>query len=627
MRKFIFRLILIAFAIELVYLVLVNIFINTSIGPYIVNQKPEKFQVLWSAGWSVIPGQFSAADVKIRAQTASMQWYLEVDSGELWIKLWKLPIRHFEASAIAAEGLSFFGRRRLSRIGESGPSSLTPDIPGLSNPPDVTPETLHTSGDRPWHIKLEEFSFARLREVWVQQLRLTGEGHGRIGRFAAVTFGGANELEDAVLELSDTTVQLGGQTIASQMQLELETTLAPVVVEGASLDFFAEHVSGRASIAGRVNNLDLLNSLYQSMPLHVHTQGQIGMTASLEFENGRLSPGSELLASAEELTVKYLHYTVEGKGILRGGVSRQNGNTLTALTLVFDDFALADDANAPFLRDRGFELVTNARDVGLANSGQDLRVVATLPESFIPDVTRYNDYIPSDLGIELKQGSGRLLSQFEFSKDEETIAGEIKLALTDVLAKYETVTVSGHVDVHTVVKSGDLKTGHFDGAGTRFEFNDITVTRDGAEITSDWWSKITLGKTKLDFKPSAQLSGGILIRMSDSSPILAIFEEREDLPSWIKDELNLENLEAEARLTLSNRVLNVTDFELNSGNWTLLGDLVVKPGGREGILYIKHGDLGLAIVRRGEQKKVKLLYGQDWFDRSREEFRAAHGLP
>lgn len=626
MRTFITRFVVIVFGIELLYLILINIFLNTSIGPLIVNQKPEKFQLQWSGGWSVIPGHIIAEGVKIRAQTQGMQWYLQADKSDLWIKLWQLPVKHFAASSINARGLSLFARRRLSSASANGQIPLTPEIPGLSNPPQISPEQLYPSEGEPWRITLEGISFKQLGEIWVQQLRLTGEGNGRIGLISAVTRGGTNALQDAEFEFSGATLQLGDQTVASQMQLEMQPTLDPVVARGTSFEHIAEHVSGSVSLAGRINNLDLLNTLYHGMPLRVNNNGEINMTATLEFKHGRLTPGSKLLASADELTMNYLHYTVKGKCILRGEVSSQNSNALTSLTLVFDDFTLADDANAPYLRDRGFELVTSARDVGLADSGRHLKIVATLPESFIPDVTHYNDYIPSGLGVVLEQGSGRLLSQFELSKDEKTIAGEIKLALTDVVAKYQTVTVSGHVDVHTVVKSGDLKTGHYDAAGTRFEFSDITVSKGGKEITSDWWGKITLGKTKLDFKPVPQLNGGIVLRMSDSQPLLAIFEEQKDLPAWIKDELKLDNIEAEAGLELSNRVLNVTDFALNSGKWTILGDLVIKPGGREGILYIKHGNLGLAIVRRGEQKKVKLLYEQEWFDKNREEFRAAQGL-
>lgn len=625
MRKLITRFIVIAAGIELIYLVLVNIFLNTAIGPSIVNQTPEKFQAQWHSGWSVVPGQFSAKGIKIRAQTQTIQWYLEANRGDFWIRWWKLPLKYFETSTMAAQGLSFFVRRRLPADSELPQPSLTPDIPGLNNPPEVSPEKLYPHDGRPWQITLENFNFQGLKEIWVQQLRLTGEGNGRIGRFSATTRHGPTMLDDTMLEFSNTTIQLGEQILARDMQIELEPTLDPVVSRGASLDQIAEHISGPVSIAGRINHLDVLNTLYQGMPIHVSSEDEVNLTAKLNLRFGKLVPGSELLASGHGITAKYLHYTVKGKGTLRGEVSDQTGSALTSLTLVFDDFTLTNDENKPFLKDRGFELVTTVRDVGLADSGRHLTVVATLPQSFIPDVTHYNDYIPSGLGIELVQGSGHLLSQFEFSKDEETISGEIKLALTDVVAKYETVSVSGHVDVHTVVRSGHLKTKHFDAAGTRFEFSDVTVSKDGEEIASDWWSKITLGKTKLDLKPAPKLEGDIVIRMSDSKPVLAIFEEQDDLPSWIKGELNLENLEAEAALVLSDRVLKVTDFELNSGKWTLLGDLIIKPSGREGILYIKQGNLGLAIERRGTYKKVKLLYGQEWFDRRREEFRAAQG--
>ena len=319
---------------------------------------------------------------------------------------------------------------------------------------------------------------------------------------------------------------------------------------------------------------------------------------------------------------KYLHYTVKGQGVLRGEVTKLPGHSLTTLRLVFDEFTLADDDNEPYLKDRGFELVTTVQDTGLADSGRNLKVVATLPESFIPDLTHYNEYIPSGIGLKIQQGTGRLLSQFEFSKDQEKVAGEIKLALTDIVAHYRSVTVSGHADLHTVIKRGDLESKSFDAAGTRLDLSDITVTKDQWEITSDWWGKVTFGNTALEFKPKPAATGDIEIRMSDTKPILAIFQEQEDLPEWIQQDLVLENLRAEAVLALSNRILNIEDFELNSGSWTMLGDLVMSPDGREGILYIKRGPLGFVIEHLGEQRKVKLLHGREWFDERRAHFRA-----
>ena len=627
MRKWLTRVVFIAFGIELIYLILANVFLNTSIGPYIVNQNPEKLQLEWSRGWSIVPGQVNAKEVKIRAQALDMQWYLETAQSDFWLRWWKLPLRNFEASSITTQNLSFFVRRRLSDDAATEQSSLIPDIPGLDNPPQSSEEDPRSDESGPWQITLKDVTFSKLKEIWVEQLRFTGEGDGKIGRISALTQGGPVMLTDSLIEFSNATVNLSGQTVASQIQIEMEPTLDPVVLQGASFDQIAAHISGPVSIAGRFKNLNLINNLYQGMPLNLSSEGEINLTANLRLESGKFVPGSELLASANGVVANYLHYTVRGKGVLRGDVSERTGRALTTLTLIFDDFTLSGFNNEPHLKGQAFELVTHVHDVGLADSGQGVRAVATLPESFLPDVTYYNSYLPSRLGIQVQQGSGRLLSQFEFSKEEETVAGEIKLALTDVVAKYESVTVAGHVDVHTILKSGDLKTNHYDAAGTRFELSDVTVSRNDEEIASEWWSKITLGKTRLDFKPAPELKGGIRLRMSDGTPILAIFEEQEDLPDWIKDELNLENLEAEAELLLSDRVLNVTDFELNSGNWALLGDLILKPGGREGILYIKHGELGLAIVRQGEEKKVKLLYGQDWFDAKRQEFRATRSEP
>lgn len=624
MRKLLTRIIAVAVGIELIYLILVNVFLNTPLGPDLVNLKPEKFQLQWDSGWSVVPGLVNAKGVKLRAQTQRVQWYLEVEEGNLWIRWWKLPFKHFEASGIEAAGLSFYLRRRLPASAALQQTPFTPDIPGLTNPPRAPPEELYPSTGRPWHIVLEDLDARNVNEIWIQQFKIIGQGKGSVGHYSVITRGGPTTLSNSTFEFADTKLELENEVFVTDLQIQAEPTLDPVVIRGATLEQVAQHMSGTVSIAGRIKNLNALNILHQGLPIHINSENHLDLIASLKLEHGRLVPESTLLVSAKELVTNYLHYTVKGQGTLRGEVTRQGGRALTTLRLAFDEFTLADDANEPYLQDRGFELVTTAHDVGVGNIGQNLNVVATLPESFIPDITHYNEYIPTAVGLKMEQGTGRLLSQFEFSKDDQTVAGEIKLALTDVVARYQSVTVSGHIDLHTVVKRGDLKTKRYDAAGTRLDLSDITVTKDNQEIASEWWGKVTFGNTALGFKPEPAAAGDIEIRMSDTKPVVAIFQEQEDLPGWIRDELVLEDLKAQAILALSNNVLNIEDFELHSGKWTMLGDLVMKQGGREGILYIQRGSLGFAIERVGDQKNVKLLRGRDSFDERRAEFRAKH---
>ncbi|MDJ0955518.1 MAG: hypothetical protein QNI91_01595, partial [Arenicellales bacterium] len=433
--------------VELTYLVLINAFLNTELGPDLVNLKPEKFQLHWSSGWSIVPGLINAKEVRVRAQTSRAQWYLEVDEGNLWVQWWKLPLKNFEASSIEAAGLSFFLRRRLPLGAKPLEASLTPDIPGLTNPPQVPPEQLYPTAGKPWRITLTNLNAKQIKEIWVQQFRITGHGEANVGRYSVITRGGPTTLSGSTLELTGAKFELENEVFGSNLQVQANVDLDPVVIRGSTFEDVSEHISGTISVAGLVKNLDALNVIHQGLPINIDSQGQIDLTASLSFDHGKLLPDSTLLANARRLVTKYLHYTVEGQGSLRGEVTKLPGHTLTTLRLVFDEFTLADEDNEPYLKDRGFELVTTVRDTGLADSGENLKVVATLPESFIPDLTHLNEYIPSGIGLKIQQGTGHLLSQFEFSKDEENVAGEIKLALTDIVAHYRSVTVSGHADL------------------------------------------------------------------------------------------------------------------------------------------------------------------------------------
>ncbi|MEO7013969.1 MAG: hypothetical protein ABI127_06620, partial [Dokdonella sp.] len=66
MRLMLRRLLWAALAFIGIYLVAGNLFLNTSIGPWAINHKPEKFQLHWSHGVTWWPG--SAKLWNVRAQ-------------------------------------------------------------------------------------------------------------------------------------------------------------------------------------------------------------------------------------------------------------------------------------------------------------------------------------------------------------------------------------------------------------------------------------------------------------------------------------------------------------------------------------------------------------------------------
>lgn len=620
------RLAMIAIGLQILYLIAANVFLNTSVGPYLVNVRPERFFLRWESGWSIVPGLVHASGIAVRVQTERLQWYLEADRTSLWVQWWKLPFRRLEASDIDAQGLSFLARRLLPD--DSAPAATgagrTPDIPGLSNPPYAPAGEKRAGAGEPWHIEFEDLEARDIGEIWVEQYRITGHGRAEAGRLSAVTGGGQSEMNSAELEFTDARLRVGDDGLATELQFKVTSDLEPVALRASSLAQAVGHISGSAWVQGTLKSLDVLNLAFRGLPIHIGNDDVLDMYAHLKLENGRLMPESRVVVDAERLTADYLHYTVEGSGVMRGVVSGDLEDPEATLKITFDRFALSDQWTGPYLRDRGFEIVITARGVGLAHAGRDLKVVATLPESFVPDLSHLNQYIPDALGLKIEKGTGRMESQFEFDRSDNSVAGEIKLSIADFLARYESVIATGHLDLHTVLNKSSLEQQHFDAEGTRLQLSDLSVEKDGEDLASGWWGTVVLGRTEIDLGRTMTVNGDASARMADTRPVLAVFEENEQLPDWIRNELTLEDVVADAEVDFANEMLEVQDFKINSDRLTVLGDLILSGAGRDGLLYIRHGNLGLAIERKDDRSHVRLVNAREWFNEKREEFRAAH---
>lgn len=76
--------------VYVLYLFAGNVFLNTSIGPWAVNRKPEKFEIQWAGGSTWWPGRVSVSDVKLRGHVRRTEWSLHADQAEGQISL--LPL-------------------------------------------------------------------------------------------------------------------------------------------------------------------------------------------------------------------------------------------------------------------------------------------------------------------------------------------------------------------------------------------------------------------------------------------------------------------------------------------------------------------------------------------------------
>src|SRR5262245_2847873 len=66
-------------ALYAAYLIAGNLFLNTPIGEWTANRKPEKFHIEWGPGVTWWPGRVTVWDVKLGGQAGRTRWSVQAE--------------------------------------------------------------------------------------------------------------------------------------------------------------------------------------------------------------------------------------------------------------------------------------------------------------------------------------------------------------------------------------------------------------------------------------------------------------------------------------------------------------------------------------------------------------------
>src|SRR5262245_1475370 len=174
-RTALLRVALLVCLLEIAYVAGANAVLDSSWARQVVNRKPDRLQLQWSRAWTWVPGVVHVTGLKMRAQTRRVQWYSTTERAVVSLDLLPLAMRRFHARSVRGEGVTFLLRRRLDTLQGAAPAPDTwPEIPGLLNPPPDAPYVPRSK--RPWKLRIDDARLDRVRTIWVDSLRLDGEG-------------------------------------------------------------------------------------------------------------------------------------------------------------------------------------------------------------------------------------------------------------------------------------------------------------------------------------------------------------------------------------------------------------------------------------------------------------------
>ncbi len=264
------KLLLAAALLAGLYLAGANLFLNTPLGPWAVNRRPQTVRVTWQRAWTILPGDVRVRGLRIEGHTPNVDWWITAERGQGWIDLPGLFVRRFRVRGFTGEGV----RSATVRRGIAGNRTRRP-------PP------LH-----PWRIEMPGVVLSAVREIGWNGFRLEGDGTAR-GGFSLLV-GGDFSLETTQLSMPGARLLLEENPIA-HLDIQTEAAIAPYTPRQhpgiAGWDF----ISGTLRARGTATPGDRLMDLKMDLRLD-HGRLAPGSHATLRGDDPASSPLSALLA-------------------------------------------------------------------------------------------------------------------------------------------------------------------------------------------------------------------------------------------------------------------------------------------------------------------------------------------
>lgn len=346
------RVVFVLVAVYGIYLVGANLILNTAVLDPVINKRPEKLLVEWQSGWSVVPGTVHVEGFRIRSQSKKVQWECRLDGGTFRLSILGFVRKTVRVRGGRGSGFSFYLRPRLDREGASiSDPGYLPEIEGLANPPDPAPEVLYLprpKKNKPWHIDLAGIRLDGAVDLWLDRLRVAGEG--RIRGALDYQLRKALGVPPSIIELRNTAVTIDGKTLVKDVDLTVDATLAPFPPKGTKGLEILGHFAGTVRLDdGIVGDLAVLNAfLAPGGRIHLASgEGRIDVsiaTPDPTEAHGEVDlavPDARFAVGDEEIVADVTVHAALARGDLVAGLFDVEGTTLH-----LDDVLLPDPKRA-----------------------------------------------------------------------------------------------------------------------------------------------------------------------------------------------------------------------------------------------------------------------------------------
>jgi len=502
------RLLIAAVIFEIAYLALVNLALNLPLTQTLINQhKPEKYAVHWEKAWSWRPFRVHAQGISANGQTASLQWQAKAPTAAASVAILPLLRRTVKVHAVDAENLTHFQRKRPKTDKDYAASrKFFPPISGRDLDEPVTPRPPRKQGNG-WTMVVEDVHASGSHRLWINQLQATLSGELQAD-VSYQTRGGPFSLSNSKADVKIDSLTINdGQEISTEGFLQGSVEFSPFIPSENRGTKSLAFLSLDANIATRTESLEFLN-FYLDNLYGMHIDGAGNVEGRLIIAAGKLLPESALVISADKLDLKLKDHIARGTGDVTLKVATDTSEEL-GLTIHFTTMDMHHEGDTtPLFTGNGFEVTVRGSN-SLADwqnrkSGAAYAAIK-IPAVSIPDLGKYQRYLPERLAVTLNGGQGELQGQAELTRTAFNTSLEIRSDQADISFKDYRFISDLDLGIHIDIPSIAAETINI--SGTYLRIDEARLSGRENTRAQPWNAAMSVDEGSIDLSPSAAMYG------------------------------------------------------------------------------------------------------------------------
>jgi hypothetical protein len=318
---------------------------------------------------------------------------------------------------------------------------------------------------------------------------------------------------------------------------------------------------------------------------------------------GLPEPGTDVQVLSDDLAINFLDFWSSGDGTIDLSVTEGGVRPDWHVAIELSDARMRRQSDAvDSIQDVNLELNAHIEDVSLAETGNDFTLTLEIPSAVIADMSVFNSVLPPDHPLQFAGGSADLTADIVLQREDAD--GWVKLRSSGVEVVVDQQSLSGDLDVDVLLVGGVPADMIFDISGSELRLSNVRVSGESAQFDEEAWSaQLTLTQGETTWKAPVRLDVRAELGMSDSRPIVAMFDNQEGWrPGFLSNMLTTDDIAGDAQLHLRDERVVIPHAQVTSDSIDVAAKVAITAQVDQGVLYARYKKLD-ALIRITDGKK------------------------